>query len=416
VTPRTIFNTRSVLRAVPLALVALALLLVAGAGDGAEAQGPPLERFIVQTAPGAAPNAVAEVARQGGRVLQTLEFTPNTIVVAIPAASAAAIAQVVGVTRVEPDAVYSIGHHRPGHGGGPGNDGGEPPPPPPPQETPWGIDKIEAPAAWAVGRGAGAKVCVVDTGADASHPDLGANIVAGRNFTGGGPFANNVDPNKWQDGNGHGTHVAGTVAAIDNSIGVVGVAPEASLVIAKGLSDSGSGYASWLSEAIKWCGAQGAQVVNMSWGSSSASSTIHDALKSIAANTVLVAASGNSGGSQPGYPARFPEVIAVGATDSSDVVASWSNDGEDVLAPGVGVKSTVPGGGYDTYSGTSMASPHAAGVAALIIGSGTTSPGAVRSTLSSTADAVAGGVRINAASAVGASVFRVPGGLLVEAA
>jgi subtilisin family serine protease len=157
-------------------------------------------------------------------------------------------------------------------------------------------------------------VCISDTGID-SHSDL--NVVAS---------FNTINPSKsGKDDNGHGTHVAGTVAALDNSIGVVGVAPEALLIAAKGLSRSGSGFSSDLAETIDGCVARGAKVINMSWGSSSASAAIHDAILRAHQNGVLlIAAAGNESGPVI-YPAAFPEVVAVSAVDFNEALASFSN-------------------------------------------------------------------------------------------
>jgi subtilisin family serine protease len=283
------------------------------------------------------------------------------------------------------------------------------------QVTTWGISKIQAPAAWNIATGNGAGVCVADTGIDKSHEDLA--YVAGMNFTGGGPFSNPQN-SSYGDGNGHGTHVAGTIAALDNSVGVIGVAPDAHLYVAKVLDDNGSGWISQIVNGLRWCADQpGVHVINMSFGGGD-STTLSDAIKYAAnAGVVLIAASGNSGASQPGFPARYDEVIAVGAANDSDQIASFSNRGEEVNAPGVGVLSTVPGG-YATYSGTSMASPHAAGVAALIISAGESDPVKVRTSISGTADAIAGGIRVNACRIVEATCPTVaarhqPGGATV---
>lgn len=390
-----------ILLAVFLTLATAASLALSALPAGAKGGGR-LVRLVVKTDPGSAPSA-AKLARAGAVDVQSLRYTPDATVVVAPARAAGKIAALRGVSAVERDKVMRIVHHRDGHGGGPGGGGDDSGggSSQPPEEVPWGISKIQADQAWDQSNETNVDVCVTDTGADRDHPDLAANIEDGQNFTGGGRFGNNVKPDDWDDGNGHGTHVAGTVAALNNTIGVVGVGPDVDLLIAKVLSDSGSGWTSQIADGLNWCGTVGAEVVNMSWGGGS-SSIIHDALKSLAAeNTVLVAASGNDGGSLPIYPARHPEVIAVGATNSNDQVASWSNNGEEVNAPGVGVKSTVPNDSYDTFSGTSMASPHAAGTAALIIGDGTTSASNVRSKLSSTADSIGGGnLRINAQRAV----------------
>jgi len=237
--------------------------------------------------------------------------------------------------------------------------GGAPPPPPPAQVIPWGISKIRARDA--ATRGAGITVCVSDTGIDLSHPDLKANIVGS---------VNTISPTKSAtDDNGHGTHVAGIIAAVDNTMGVVGVAPLAKLIAAKGLSRSGTGWASDLAETIDECRVRGAHIINMSWGSSTPTGVIGDAIvRAASAGVLLIGAAGNESGPVI-YPAAYPQVVAVSAVDINDAFASFSNFGSEVenSAPGVNIYSTWKGGGYATISGTSMAAPHVAGVAALML-------------------------------------------------
>lgn len=238
----------------------------------------------------------------------------------------------------------------------------------PAQSTPWGINRVNAPSAHAITKGAGVLVCVVDTGIQKNHPDLPVGIT-GENFVQKGAT---VDPNAWGDDNSHGTHVSGTIAALDNSIGVIGVAPQANLRAAKVLNSRGSGYTSWVADGILSCVANGADVINMSLGSSGDSSVLHDAV--IAANNaglIVVAAAGNESGAVS-YPGAYTEAKAISAINSSDQFASFSNFGPqvDFAAPGVSVLSTTKGSCYATYSGTSMATPHAAGVFALAVSVG----------------------------------------------
>ncbi|MFS0785225.1 S8 family peptidase [Shouchella sp. 1P09AA] len=227
------------------------------------------------------------------------------------------------------------------------------------QSIPWGIDRIGAPAAQAAGvTGSGVNVAVLDTGID-PHPDL--NVQGGVSFV---PGESGSD-----DGNGHGTHVAGTIAALDNNEGVLGVAPEVDLFAVKVLSSSGSGSISSIAQGLEWAADNDMDVANLSLGSPSPSQTLEQAVNDASDSGVLVvAASGNSGTASLGYPARYDNAMAVGATDQSDNLASFSQYGEglDIVAPGVGVESTYPGGGYDSLSGTSMATPHVAGAAALV--------------------------------------------------
>jgi subtilisin family serine protease len=232
----------------------------------------------------------------------------------------------------------------------------------PAQVLPWGIDRVDAELVWQGGNTAGSiRVGVIDTGIALSHPDLAANIAGG---------VNTINPHKNpNDDNGHGSHVAGIIAGLDNDIGVVGVAPEADLYAIKVLGANGSGYLSDVIEGIDWATANGMNVINMSLGTSVDSQLLHDAvIRAYDAGVVVVAAAGNSGGSV-GYPGAYPEVIAVSATDASDQIASFSSRGTevDLAAPGVSIFSTYKGSGYATLSGTSMSSPHVAGVAALVL-------------------------------------------------
>ncbi|HAM36951.1 MAG TPA: peptidase S8 [Elusimicrobia bacterium] len=234
-------------------------------------------------------------------------------------------------------------------------------------EITWGVERVKAPAAWDYTEGKGVRVAVVDTGVYSDHNDLKGKVDGGYDA-----FTKSEVRVAYQDGNGHGTHVAGTIAAIRNGKGVAGVAPMARLYSVRVLDNEGSGSISGIIDGIIWCANNGIQVANMSLGSSQGSDALHQALRyAKSRGVVIVAAAGNSGG-PVGYPAAYPETIAVAASDPSDKVASFSSRGPEVdfIAPGVSVVSTAMDGGYANFSGTSMATPHMSGLAALAVSQG----------------------------------------------
>jgi subtilisin family serine protease len=222
------------------------------------------------------------------------------------------------------------------------------------------------------GKGSSVTVAIIDTGVDLTHPDLSANLVAGYDYVDG--------DNTPQDGNGHGTNVAGIAAAALNGIGVSGVAPWAKILPVRVLDDEGSGYTSDVAAGVTYA-ADRAQVLNLSLGSVYADTTLQNAIN-YATNTkgrLVIASSGNCGDSdyiyngctsknQPSYPGAWSNVLAVAATDNYDAHASFSTSGTyvDVAAPGVEIYSTFMGNSYYAESGTSQAAPHVAGLAALI--------------------------------------------------
>lgn len=259
------------------------------------------------------------------------------------------------------------------------------------QETPTGIQRIFAPGNtnididgvddWRVD----VDVAVIDTGIDATHPDL--NVFRSTNCSGGSPLKMSCGSGGADD-NGHGTHVAGTIGALDNGIGVVGVAPGARLWAVKVLNSQGSGYMSWIVAGIDYVAANSAsiEVANMSLGCECSSAAMDTAISNaVSKGVVFVVAAGNSDKDASTFsPANHPDVITVSAladfdglagglgsptcrADQDDTLADFSNFGSavEIAAPGVCILSTVPGG-YATYSGTSMASPHVAGAAALL--------------------------------------------------
>jgi PKD repeat protein len=249
----------------------------------------------------------------------------------------------------------------------------------------WGVKHIDADKVHPGNKGTGIKVAVIDTGIDYGHPDLDDNHKGGYDFVN-----SDHDP---MDDHGHGTHCAGIIAAEDNGQGVVGVAPEAYLYALKVLDSRGSGYLSNVVAAIEWAIDNNIDIVSMSLGTDYDYQTLREACDSAyAAGILLVAAAGNDYSSRRGrerdtvdYPARYDSVIAVGATDDTDMKASWSSTGSalELAAPGVDIYSTYLGNSYTTMSGTSMACPHVVGTAALIL-AGTN--GSVRSIFQDTAD------------------------------
>ncbi|UCH58812.1 MAG: S8 family serine peptidase, partial [Anaerolineales bacterium] len=231
-------------------------------------------------------------------------------------------------------------------------------------------------------------VAVIDTGVDFQHPDL--NVVGGVNCSGGGPFRSSCKQGG-DDDHYHGTHVAGTIAAIDNGIGVVGVAPGARIWSVKVLNSQGSGYTSWIVAGIDWVADNAAtiEVANMSLGGSGFNQAEYDAIQgAVNAGVAFAVAAGNSDADASNYsPGGFDNVLSVSAladfdgapggsgsptcrADQDDTLADFSNWGPavDVAAPGVCILSTFPleQGEYGTISGTSMASPHVAGALALL--------------------------------------------------
>ena len=257
------------------------------------------------------------------------------------------------------------------------------------ESTPYGIGMVQANQV-SDGLTANRKVCIVDTGYDINHEDLISNGVTGNDNDGNG----NDTGNWYNDGNGHGTHVAGTIAALgSNGKGVVGVNPSGNLGlhIVKVFNDSGNwAYGSDLVAAVNQCVNAGSDVISMSLGGGASSTTERNAFASALNNDVLsIAAAGNSGNSSLSYPASYDEVVSVAAVDSSGNRASFSqyNSQVEIAAPGVSVNSTYPGNSYRSLSGTSMATPHVSGVAALVWSHYTSCSAAqIRSALNATAE------------------------------
>jgi len=234
------------------------------------------------------------------------------------------------------------------------------------EEVPYGITMVRA-AEVDTSKVSNRKVCIIDTGYDKGHPDLQTANVSG--------YSGPESAGPWdEDRNGHGTHVAGTIAALGgNNEGVVGVVPtgQMNLYIVRVFGNNGRfTWKSTLIAAVEKCVEAGSNIVSMSLGGPIASILEATAYKRMTEEdgVLLIAAAGNGGNSGFSYPASYESVMSVGAVDSTETIASFSqyNTQVDISAPGVDVRSTTPGGEYRSYSGTSMATPHVAGVAALV--------------------------------------------------
>lgn len=369
-----VFTRRVKLFALVAAVIMLTLILGGRAVRPALADGDIVpNHYIVQLAPTVGANSNAKVTAvatdlsraYGLRVSQVYDVAITGFAARIPASRLERLMADPRVLSVEPDRVVTIQA----------------------QTLPTGIDRIDGELSSTVsGNGSGAvnvDVAVLDTGIQTNHPDL--NVVGGKNCSTGRSYA---------DGHGHGTHVAGTIAAKDDGNGVVGVAPGARLWAVRVLNNQGSGTTSTIICGINWVTANAGtiEVVNMSLGGSGSDSTCpgsdayHNAIcNSVNAGVTYVVAAGNSAANANNFrPATYAEVITVSAladfngqpggggaatcrSDVDDTLADFSNYGSDVdlIAPGVCIYSTYRGSAYATMSGTSMASPHVAGAAAL---------------------------------------------------
>lgn len=333
----------------------LALALVLSLGGSAWAASPRMVRVIIGWAPSGGLQAQSGLSSKsgpfsqsqtlgqvGGRVNQNFHLVSATTA-EIPETQIESLRNTLGVAYVELDSEVHITG----------------------ETIPWGISDIKADQAQNITSGAGAKVAVIDTGIDLGHSDL---KVAGNISLVGTANGN--------DDNGHGTHVAGTIAALKNNLGVVGVAPNAQLYAVKALDASGSGYVSTIISAIQWATDNHMNVINMSLGGGSGSTALQQACDTAyEAGIIIVAAAGNNGyysGDSVQYPAAYDSVIAVGAVDKHNNRAAFSSNGPklELMAPGVGIKSTYKGNTYVDSSGTSMAAPHVSGAAALLFANG----------------------------------------------
>jgi len=308
------------------------------------------------------PTQFSELKISDENLKQTFGFALNGFTAVLNDNQLALLKKDPRIKSIEQDYIISLGKPVGTPGGGGTTD--------PAQETPWGITRIGGAT-----DGSGKTAWIIDSGIDSDHNDLNVDIARSRSYVTKGKYS-------IEDGNGHGTHVAGTVAALDNNIGVVGVAPGATIVALRVLDNRGSGSFSWTIAALDYIYANGTSgdAVNMSLGPQSryVDTAVDAATEAVATRGIRIAiAAGNSSDDALFYsPARTglnnANIYTVSAMDINDNFASFSNYGSpvDVCGPGVSVKSTYKDGGYATLSGTSMASPHVCGL--LLLGNITT--------------------------------------------
>ncbi len=319
------------------------------------------------------PSQFSELKIKDENLKQTFGFALNGFTAVLNEQQLAQLKNDSRVKSIEQDYIISLGKPSGTPGGGGGGGGTTDPT----QETPWGISRIGGAI-----DGTGKTAWIIDSGIDSDHPDINVDISRSRSYVTKGKYS-------IEDGNGHGTHVAGTVAALDNNIGVIGVAPGATIVALRVLDNRGSGSFSWSIAALDYVFANGSagDAVNMSLGPQSryTDTSVDAATEAVASKGIKIAiAAGNSSDDALFYsPARTglnnDNIYTVASMTTTDSWSSFSNFGSpvDVIAPGSSVKSTYKDGGYATLSGTSMASPHVCGL--LLLGN-VTSDGLVTRT------------------------------------
>ena len=328
------------------------LALMAPVTQAAQREQAGPERYLIRYTSGSEPAVNAALARQRGTVQRRLA-NHRLLSVTLPAPAVDALRRRTDIELIEPDPKRFTQA----------------------QTTPYGIGMVRAGlAGLAEAEIHTRRICIMDTGYDISHEDLpGVPTVSGDNGYAGGCEGADCDTGDWRvDGYGHGTHVSGTIAALDNGIGVVGVHGSGGLPIhmVKVFDNDGNwAYGSDLVAAIDQCRAAGAQIINMSLGGPELSTAeqlaFDDAWND---GMLLIASAGNGASANLSYPASYDSVMSVGAVDSVSQVAIFSqyNSQLEIAAPGVAVQSTLPGNSYAAWDGTSMAAPHVSGVAALV--------------------------------------------------
>ncbi len=306
----------------------------------------------------------------GGEISHNFDPFISVISASIPESAINALSKNPNISIIEPDATVTILDHSSGS---------------PSAEYPWGVVHHRADELHdgvSPNLGASVSVAVIDTGI-APHADL-PTVTGWKDFVGSSAVA--------YDDNGHGTHVSGTIAGVMNGVGVVGIAPGVDLYGAKVLNSAGNGLYSDVIAAIKWAVSNDVDIISMSLGGSVGSTALESAINEAHnAGTLIIAAAGNSGncggkGDNVSYPARYANAVAVAAVGQDNSRPCFSSTGSQVelSAAGVGIYSTVPGG-YTTASGTSMATPHVSGIAALVLSANDWTNDQVRDALRNTA-------------------------------
>lgn len=272
--------------------------------------------------------------------------------ISCPLAACELPARLAGFCRLEDDPLVSV------HGAAPASPLSDKE-----KGIPWGVTRIKAPSAWNRTTGHRVKIGVIDTGVDFNHPDLRQSLSRGINL-----IYRNMLP---FDDNGHGTHIAGTIAAANRMQGMIGVAPRSIVHPVKAFDHNGTAFVSDIILGIEWCVLNRMDIINMSFGMKNRSKALLTAVNNAYnAGVIIVASSGNDGKlGTIDYPARFPQTVSVGATNKLGRVAAFTNRGKhiDIYAPGDKILSAWPQGKYHEMSGTSMATSHVSGAIALLL-------------------------------------------------